>query len=83
MYGIYYIQGWPEPHIYGVHTVFLAGESPNIRSHTVYICGSGQPYTQRIRTKESKRVGNFYLAVKSISIDKRAGLPEHSRHAAS
>jgi len=24
--------------------VFLAGISPNIRSHTVYIYGSGQPY---------------------------------------
>jgi hypothetical protein len=30
--------------IYGVHKVFLAGKSPNIRSTTVYIYGSGQPY---------------------------------------
>jgi hypothetical protein len=30
--------------IYGVYTVFLAGISPNIRSYTVYIYGSGQPY---------------------------------------
>ena len=30
--------------IYGVHTVFLAGESPYIRSYTVCIYGSGQPY---------------------------------------
>jgi len=30
--------------IYGVHTVFLAGKSPYIRSYTVYIYGSGQPY---------------------------------------
>jgi hypothetical protein len=29
---------------YGVHTVFLAGKSPYIRSYTVYIYGSGQPY---------------------------------------
>jgi hypothetical protein len=29
---------------YGVHTVFLAGKSPNVRSHTVYIYRSGQPY---------------------------------------
>jgi len=32
-------------HIYTVCTVFLAGKSPNIRSYTVYIYGSGQPYT--------------------------------------
>jgi hypothetical protein len=28
-----------------IYTVFLAGISPNIRSHTVYIFGPGQPYT--------------------------------------
>ena len=32
-------------YIYGVHTVFLAGEAPNIRSYTVYTYGSGHPYT--------------------------------------
>jgi hypothetical protein len=31
--------------IYGVHTVLLAGKSPYIRSYTVQIYGSGQPYT--------------------------------------
>ena len=30
--------------IYGVHTVFLAGKSPYIRSYTVQIYDSGQPY---------------------------------------
>ena len=30
--------------IYSVHTVFLAGKSPNIRSYTVWIYGPGQPY---------------------------------------
>jgi hypothetical protein len=40
-----HLQGWPEPYIYGVYTVVLAGKSPNIRSYTVYIYGSGQPYT--------------------------------------
>jgi len=30
--------------IYGVYTAFLAGNSPNIRSYTVHIYGSGQPY---------------------------------------
>jgi len=32
-------------YIYGVYTVFLTGKSPDIRSYTVYIYGSGQPYT--------------------------------------
>jgi len=30
--------------IYGVHTVFIAGKSPYIRSYTVCIYGFGQPY---------------------------------------
>jgi len=30
--------------IYGVHAVFLAGNSPYIRSYTMQIYGSGQPY---------------------------------------
>jgi len=32
-----HVWGWPELHIYGVYTVFLAGKPPNIRSYTVYI----------------------------------------------
>jgi hypothetical protein len=40
-----HIQGWPEPYIYGVYTVFLAGKSPNIRSYTVYTYSYGQPYS--------------------------------------
>jgi hypothetical protein len=39
------LQGWPEPYIYGEYTIILAGKSPNIQSYTVYIYGSGQPYT--------------------------------------
>ena len=35
--------GLARANIYGVYTVFLAGESPNIRSYTVYIYGFGQP----------------------------------------
>jgi hypothetical protein len=31
--------------IYGAYTVFLAGNLPYIRSYTVHIYGSGQPYT--------------------------------------
>jgi len=40
---IWFEYGWPEPYINGVYTVFLAGKSPNIRSYTVFIYGSGQP----------------------------------------
>jgi hypothetical protein len=32
-----------------LHTVFSAGKSPDIRSHTVHIFGSGQPYALYIR----------------------------------
>ena len=41
--------------IYGVYTVFLAGNSPYIRSYTVQIYGSGQPYlyTKGTRTRIS------------------------------
>jgi hypothetical protein len=35
---------WVGHGVSGVYTVFLAGASPNIRSYTVYIYGSGQPY---------------------------------------
>ena len=37
-------QGWPQPYMYGVYTVFLAGKSPSIRSYTMHTHGSGQPY---------------------------------------
>jgi hypothetical protein len=40
-----HLLGWPEPYIYGVYTVFLAGVLSNIRLYTAYIYGSGQPYT--------------------------------------
>ena len=38
-----YTQNDGEWHLAGVHTVLLAGESPNIRSYTVCLYGSGQP----------------------------------------
>ena len=44
MFNPTYALGWPEPYIYGVYTVFLAGVSLNIRLYTAYIYGSGQPY---------------------------------------
>ena len=43
-------------YIYGVYTVFLAGISPNIRSNTVYIYGSGQPYTYKIHISFIKKM---------------------------
>jgi len=39
-----YLYAWPGPYIYSVYTVFLAGKLRDIRSYTVYINGSGQPY---------------------------------------
>ena len=38
-------QNYIYKYIYGVYTFFLAGKSPNIRSYTVHIYGSGQPCT--------------------------------------
>ena len=45
----------PEPCMYGVCTVYLAGESPNIRSFTVciYIHGSGRPYADVVAAPTS------------------------------
>ena len=44
--------------IYGEYTVFFAGKSPNIRSYTVCIYGSGQPYIYtRTRTNIFAVVG--------------------------
>jgi hypothetical protein len=45
--------------IYGVYTVFLAGKSPYIRSYTVCIYGSGQPY--KLCLKLSCRTITFSL----------------------
>ena len=48
--GVAPVQGWPEPYMYHICTVyiptaFLAAKAPNIRSYTVCIYGSGQPYS--------------------------------------
>ena len=43
MYGVFGREFTKCTVIYGVCIVFLAGRSPNIRSCTVYIYGSGQP----------------------------------------
>jgi len=42
--------------IYGVHMVFLAGKSPYIRSYTVQIYGSGQPYENTLYVYAKKTV---------------------------
>ena len=48
--------------IYGAYAVFLAGKSPNIRSYTVYIYGSGQPYLQHTGlNKQSLRIKIWHL----------------------
>jgi len=51
-----YTQGWLQPYIYDVHTVFLvflAGKLLNIQAYTIYginIYGSGQPYIYDVHT---------------------------------
>jgi hypothetical protein len=42
--------------IYGVYTVFLAGKSPYIRSYTVCIYNSGQPYVYTCVVKPDRGV---------------------------
>ena len=42
LHSVMYRVGQNRIYIYGVHTVFLAGKSPNIRSYTVFIYGSDQ-----------------------------------------
>ena len=32
-----------------IHTVYMVGKLPNIRSYTVYLYGSGQPYIYLLR----------------------------------
>ena len=48
-------------YIYNACTVFLAGKSPNIRSYTVYIYGSGQPYIYVVLANRSL-VQSFVLS---------------------
>jgi hypothetical protein len=40
--------------------VFLAGKSPNIRSYTVYIYGSGQPYFCAFQFSTYRSTANTY-----------------------
>jgi hypothetical protein len=64
--------GWPEPYIYSVFMVMLTEKSPNIRSHTVYIYGSGQPYTfhaqmgTRHTQRHNSRVGQNHIYTRCI-----------------
>jgi hypothetical protein len=50
-------------YIYGVNTAFLAGKSPTIRSNTVCIYGSGQPYlyVQEIAGAGQNRISVPYM----------------------
>ena len=47
---VQYVSGWPEPYIYRINAVLLAGKSRNIRSYTAYTYNSGQPDTYAILT---------------------------------
>jgi hypothetical protein len=50
-------------YIYGVYTVFLAEESSNIRSYTVYIYGIGQPYKHVFMYNSHAEIGsNLFTA---------------------
>jgi tRNA(His) 5'-end guanylyltransferase len=42
--------------------VFLAGKSPNIRSHRVYIYGSGQPYLYPCAGRRSSKVVSLLVS---------------------
>jgi hypothetical protein len=68
-------QGWPEPYIYGVYTVFLAGKSPNIRSCTVHIYSFGQSYMFTVRDfvkEEQKRLQIRLTLFWSTESDKKS-----------
>ena len=73
------------PYTYGVHTVFLAGKSSNIRSYTVYIHGSGQPYTHpsplHTLVATNTRTGGFRPSVISclMASSLPCSLPTNSR----
>ena len=62
------VQGWPEPYVYGVNTVFLAGKSSNIRSYTVYIYGSGQFYKCRTSTNKRSPFNLLQIAFRSALV---------------
>jgi hypothetical protein len=62
-----YLQSWPEPSIYGVCTVFLAGKSPNIRFWPpciyvhLFICWSPDVAHTRYKTLNGSSVGDLML----------------------
>ena len=57
---------WPTLYIYGVHTVFLAWKSPNIRCIYTYIYGSGQRYACAFAASPSAAF--FSLIVRSLRL---------------
>ena len=66
--------------IYGVHTVSLAGKSPYIRSNTVQIYGSGQPYSYLVEQggpprPSGTKVHNWQNNVVVVSWPMELGLP--------
>ena len=69
--------------VYGVCMVFLAGKSPNIRSYTVIIYGSGQPYTCREMTyRHPSHAGTAAVPQQKIDAQQkidRPGCYENSR----
>ena len=62
--------GSGQPYIYGVHTVSLAGKSPYIRSYTVCLYSSGQPYACSKNCNILCRLGQnrTYAPCKTVSL---------------
>jgi len=59
--------GWPEPYMYGVCTVSMAGASTNLRSFTVYIYGSGQPHPFGITPFDTNKVLFALVGAESVN----------------
>jgi hypothetical protein len=56
-------------YIFGVHTVFLAWKSPNIRCIYMYIYGSGQPYVFEFCLRgEAKHGAIFWVILHHCSV---------------
>jgi hypothetical protein len=66
--------------IYGVHTVILAGKSPYIRSYTVQIYGSGQPYIFPVCKSEYRySVPGSSFSLMQEGSDHRCLFPMHAK----
>jgi hypothetical protein len=59
-----HIKGWPEPYIYGICPVSLAGKLPNIQPNTAwFIHGFNQPYICKVCKVGQNRIYTPYMTV--------------------